>query len=120
MDGLLVIDELNQSSSCEAPGFAGYLKKCKAETTRVARVLISLDQAHIQGTLPAEPAFEVSLNNDMIFGIEASRGHAAHVVAILRPAIATLKAYGDGGIKSETIARLINTLSLISISVGVN
>ncbi len=120
LNALQVTGELNRDERCEATGFATYSSKCKDERTRVARILISLDQAHIQGTLPAELAFETSLNNDMLFGIEASRGHTAHVLAILRPAITTLKAYGDGGIKTETIARLMNTLSLISISVGVN
>ncbi len=105
-----------------AMGFSEYVTLCKnnrkAEVV-AAKALVSYDQAWSRGLVDRNTASIASSGLTQQFAVEKARQNATVWFELLKPALQELVAYGEGGIKRETIANLIQALGFATIAAGV-
>lgn len=107
----------------EAAGFAEFMAQCSGDRkARViaAQALVAYDQAWSLGLAKSTLAAMDASGLEQRLAIETARENAGGWFGILRPALAELVAYGEGGIRAATISNLITALGLGSIAAGVN
>ncbi len=104
-------------STGEAIGMAAYLEACPDSDGSAA--LVALDHAWTRGRqLSMESAF-ARTSVAQRAALARTRANADVWFDLLEPALAELVAYGEGGIRTETIIELFKATGLAAIAVGV-
>ena len=105
-------------------GFAEYVERCNGSRNKGARVaaaraLIAFDHAAVaRGNANTAALHSSGLTQQL--AVEKSRANAKAWFDVLKPAVDELAAYGEGGIKQETIVSLLQAVGLGAIAKGVN
>jgi hypothetical protein len=111
----------------EAWGFSEFVDDCKKKgasgrngIVQTAKALIAYDQAWSLGLNNSTTASLAASGLRQEYSVEMAQANAKAWFDILNPALQELVAYGEGGIKQETIANIIHALGLGAIAWGVN
>lgn len=106
-----------------AKSFVSYFDACKNDPnarSEAARALVAFDQAWVMGIAVEYRAVLYEVGGIQNSAIAQTKENAKVWVNILKPAVQELVSYGEGGIKDETIANLVQALGLTAIAAGVN
>jgi len=95
--------------------------KDRARSHAAAAALYYYSAAWTRGFIPDQQLKVVTLPlAERRAKLQSSRASADAWVGVLKPAVATLAAYGEGGIDPHSIAELLQALGIGAIAVGVN
>jgi hypothetical protein len=115
-----------ESMACggsNAHSFAIFMQRCKGDLdakTIAAQALVAYDASWSRGLTPAVNAAIAGSGYDQQLALEEAKRNAKGWFDLIKPALDELRAYGEGGIKAETIANLFNALGLTAIAIGTN
>jgi hypothetical protein len=117
-------EEMSKASCGQGTvGFSDFVSRCKGDRNAeqsAAKALIFYDRAWSLGQAEEISAAMTDSAARLQYAVEMARVSAQAWFDLLSPAIQELVAYGEGGLRQETIANLINALGLGAIAVGVN
>ncbi|TXG84170.1 MAG: hypothetical protein E6R14_05345 [Thermomicrobiales bacterium] len=113
-----------RTASCgvKAIGFSDFMSRCKGNRDMklaAATALIAYDHAWSLGQTEQSSAAMTDSAARQQYAVEMARVSAQAWFDLLAPALQELVAYGEGGLRQETIGNLIGAIGLAAIAGGV-